>query len=88
MEARSARSRRRVETFTSGEALETKGASESARRWVLRLRRMMWSMPLEANCAATCWGMLGRIVRGMGRKYIADAGAGAEEDEGACHGDE
>jgi hypothetical protein len=52
MEGRSARSMRRVETLTDGEAAETKEASEDERRVVLRARRMMWDMPLEAKAAA------------------------------------
>lgn len=53
-EDRSARSRSRVETLTVGEALATKGASEFWRCCVLRARRMMCCMPLEANAAAVC----------------------------------
>jgi hypothetical protein len=60
----------------------------------------MWFMSLEANSAATCWGD-GSVTsneeawekgRKNGRlkgreKYVTDARAGAEDDEGAggCH---
>jgi hypothetical protein len=53
MEDRLARSMGRVETLTLLEDLDTNGASSLERRWVLRARRMMWFMPLEANFAAT-----------------------------------
>jgi len=66
MEGRSARSRRRVSTLTLGEAWETKGASEFWRRWVLRARRMMCWMPVEANFAATCWGWVSGEEGGKG----------------------
>jgi len=56
MEGRSERSIARAETLAVGEAAEMKGASEVCRRWVLRERRIMWFIPLEAKAAATCWG--------------------------------
>jgi hypothetical protein len=69
IESRFARSRVTVETLAFGVALRTEGASESCRRWVLRARRMMCVMPLEANWIAVLLPMPGpapktRMVRG------------------------